>query len=247
MSELPKTALVTGGSRGIGRACALRLAREGYLVYITYVSRPELAEQTCTEISAEGGLARAFALDIGDREAVNSFFQNEIKDKVFLQVLVNNAGLTWDGLLVRMKPEQWDQVININLSGSFNCLQQAAKLMMRNRSGRIINISSVTAQSGNAGQANYTAAKAGLIGLTRTAAQELAPRNITVNAVAPGFIDTDMTAGLSEELKERFLQMIPLQRFGTPEDAAGCVAFLASEGAGYITGQVLGVNGGMHM
>ncbi len=247
MSELPKTALVTGGSRGIGRACALRLAREGYLVYITYVSRPELAEQTCTEISAEGGLARAFALDIGDREAVNSFFQNEIKDKVFLQVLVNNAGLTWDGLLVRMKPEQWDQVININLSGSFNCLQQAAKLMMRNRSGRIINISSVTAQSGNAGQANYTAAKAGLIGLTRTAAQELAPRNITVNAVAPGFIDTDMTAGLSEELKERFLQMIPLQRFGTPEDVAGCVAFLASEGAGYITGQVLGVNGGMHM
>ena len=247
MSELPKTALVTGGSRGIGRACALRLARDGYLVYITYVSRPELAEQTCAEISAEGGRARAFALNIGDRDAVTSFFQNEVKDKVFLQVLVNNAGLTRDGLLVRMKSEQWDQVISINLSGSFNCLQQAAKLMMRNRSGRIINISSVTAQTGNAGQANYTAAKAGLIGLTRTAAQELAPRNITVNAVAPGFIDTDMTAGLPEELKEKFLEMIPLKRFGSPEDVAGCVAFLASEEAGYITGQVLGVNGGMYM
>lgn len=247
MSDLPKTALITGGSRGIGRACALRLARAGYLVYITYVSRPEQAEETCRFITDSGGQAGSFALDIGSHQAIEGFFQKEIKDRVSLQVLVNNAGLTKDGLLVRMKPEQWQQVINVNLTGSFVCLQQAARLMMRSRSGRIINISSVTAQTGNAGQANYTAAKAGLIGLTRTAAQELAPRNITVNAVAPGFIDTDMTADLPQDLRDRFLQMIPLQRFGSPEDVAACVAFLASEEAAYITGQVFGVNGGLYM
>ena len=247
MSELLKTALVTGGSRGIGRECALRLAREGYNVYITYVSKPQQARETCTEIEDLGVQAASFELDVGDQEAIVDFFKKEIKDRVDLQVLVNNAGLTQDGLLVRMKPEQWEKVIRVNLTGSFICLQQAAKIMMRNRRGRIINLSSVTAQTGNPGQANYTSAKAGLIGLTKTAAQELAPRNITVNAVAPGFIDTDMTDKLPVDVRDRFLQMIPLQRFGTPRDVAECVAFLASGEAGYITGQVLGINGGLYM
>ncbi|WP_291318331.1 3-oxoacyl-[acyl-carrier-protein] reductase [Desulfonatronospira sp.] len=247
MSELLKTALVTGGSRGIGRECALRLARDGYNVYITYVSKPQQARETCAEIEKLGAQATAFELDVGDQEAIIDFFKKEIKDRVELQVLVNNAGLTQDGLLVRMKPEQWEKVIRVNLTGSFICLQQAAKLMMRSRRGRIINLSSVTAQTGNPGQANYTSAKAGLIGLTKTAAQELAPRNITVNAVAPGFIDTDMTDKLPGDIRDRFLQMIPLQRFGTPRDVAECVAFLASEEAGYITGQVLGINGGLYM
>ncbi len=247
MSELSKTALVTGGSRGIGRECALRLAQKGYNVYITYVSKPEQARETCTEIEKLGLQSRAFELDVGDQEAIVEFFKREIKDRVELQVLVNNAGLTQDGLLVRMKPEQWEKVIRVNLTGSFICLQQAAKLMMRSRWGRIINLSSVTAQTGNPGQANYTSAKAGLIGLTKTAAQELAPRNITVNAVAPGFIDTDMTDKLSSDIRDNFLQMIPLQRFGTPRDVAECVAFLASEEAAYITGQVLGINGGLYM
>ncbi|EFI35093.1 3-oxoacyl-(acyl-carrier-protein) reductase [Desulfonatronospira thiodismutans ASO3-1] len=247
MSELLKTALVTGGSRGIGRECALRLARDGYNVYITYVSKPQQARETCTEIENLGVQAASFELDVGDQEAIVDFFKNEIKDRVDLQVLVNNAGLTQDGLLVRMKPEQWEKVIRVNLTGSFICLQQAAKIMMRNRRGRIINLSSVTAQTGNPGQANYTSAKAGLIGLTKTAAQELAPRNITVNAVAPGFIDTDMTDKLPGDVRDRFLQMIPLQRFGTPGDVAECVAFLASGEAGYITGQVLGINGGLYM
>lgn len=247
MSELSRTALVTGGSRGIGKACALRLARDGYNVYITYVSKPDQARETCSEIENLGAQASAFELDVGDQESISQFFGTEIKDRVNLQVLVNNAGLTQDGLLVRMKPEQWENVIRVNLTGSFICLQQAAKLMMRNRYGRIINLSSVTAQTGNPGQANYTSAKAGLIGLTKTAAQELAPRNITVNAVAPGFIDTDMTDKLPEEVRNKFLQMIPLQRFGTPRDVADCVAFLASEEAGYITGQVLGINGGLYM
>lgn len=247
MSELVKTALVTGGSRGIGRACAIRLARDGYQVYITYVSKPDPALETCRIIEESGGRALSFVLDIGERKAIVDFFKEKIKDRVFLDVLVNNAGRTMDGLLVRMIQDQWDQVINVNLSGSFFCLQQAAKIMMRQKTGRIINIASVTAQSGNPGQANYTSAKAGLIGLTKTASQELAPRNITVNAVAPGFIETDMTAGLNQEIKNRYLDMIPLKRFGTPGDIAEAVAFLASPGASYITGQVLGINGGMYM
>lgn len=247
MSILSKTALITGGSRGIGRACALRLAKSGYQIYVTYVSSPEPALETCSMVEQSGGKAAAFALDIGDHQAIVDFFKEKIKDRVFLDVLVNNAGQTKDGLLVRMSLEQWQQIINVNLSGSFFCLQQAAKIMMRQKTGRIINISSVTAQSGNPGQANYTAAKAGLIGLTKTAAQELAPRNITVNAVAPGFIETDMTASLSDEVKEKYQSMIPLKRFGSAEDIAETVAFLASPGASYITGQVLSINGGMYM
>ncbi|RQD64719.1 MAG: 3-oxoacyl-[acyl-carrier-protein] reductase [Desulfonatronovibrio sp. MSAO_Bac4] len=247
MSKLTKTALITGGSRGIGRACAVRLAKSGYQVYVTYVSSPEPALETCKMVEQSGGKASAFALDIGDYQAIVDFFKEKIKDQVFLDVLVNNAGQTKDGLLVRMSQEQWQQIINVNLNGSFFCLQQAAKIMMRQKTGRIINISSVTAQSGNPGQANYTAAKAGLIGLTKTAAQELAPRNITVNAVAPGFIETDMTASLNDEVKEKYQSMIPLKRFGSAEDIAETVAFLASPEASYITGQVLSINGGMYM
>jgi 3-oxoacyl-[acyl-carrier protein] reductase len=247
MSENVRTALVTGGSRGIGKAVAMRLASEGYSVIITYVSRPESAEVVCQEIESLGGKARACALDIGSREAIEGLFASEIKDKVHLDVLVNNAGMTWDGLIVRMKPEQWEKIIQVNLSGAFYCLQEAAKIMMRQRAGRIVNVSSVVGQSGNAGQANYVSAKAALIGLTKTAAQELAPRGITVNAVAPGFIATDMTAALPEEVAAKYMERIPLKRFGTAEDIAATVAFLASEGASYITGQVIGVNGGLYM
>ncbi|WP_028575574.1 3-oxoacyl-[acyl-carrier-protein] reductase [Desulfonatronovibrio hydrogenovorans] len=247
MSDLVKTALVTGGSRGIGRACAVRLARSGYQIMVTYVSKPDPAMETCKIIEDQGGKASAYPLDIGNQQAIVDFFKEKIKDRVFLDVLVNNAGLTKDGLLVRMGFEQWEEVIRVNLSGSFFCLQQAAKIMMRQKTGRIINVSSVTAQSGNPGQANYTAAKAGLIGLTKTAALELAPRNITVNAVTPGFIETDMTAGLAQEIRDKYLEMIPGKRFGTPEDVAETVAFLASAQASYITGQVIGINGGMYM
>jgi len=247
MGDLAKTALVTGGSRGIGRAVAERLARDNYLVYLTYVSKPDLAEEVCSEINNKGGRARAFLLDIGDWEQVQIFFANNIKDRVRLEVLVNNAGLTRDGLLVRMKKEHWEDVLRVNLSGTFCCLQQAAKIMMRQKYGRIVNLSSVTAQAGNAGQTNYTAAKAGIIGLTKSAAQELALRNITVNAIAPGFIDTDMTASLPEDVRGQYLQKIPGKKFGSSADIAAAVSFLASPESGYITGQVLGINGGLYM
>ncbi|WP_027368822.1 3-oxoacyl-[acyl-carrier-protein] reductase [Desulfocurvibacter africanus] len=247
MSELTKTALVTGGSRGIGKEIAKRLAADGFQVYLTYVSKPELAEQVVAEIAASGGKAKAFLLDSGDREAVARFFAGEIKDKVLLSVLVNNAGITRDGLIMRMKDDDWDKVLDINLSGAFAFLREAAKIMTRQREGRIINISSVVGQSGNAGQANYSAAKAGLIGLTKASALELASRNVTVNAVAPGFIETDMTAVLPDKVRESLLERIPLKRLGQAADIAAAVSFLASEGAGYVTGQVLAVNGGMYM
>ncbi len=247
MSDLPKTALVTGGSRGIGRACALRLAADGHQVYLTYVSRPEQAEAVVAEIVAAGGSARAFRLDQGDRAAIAEFFAAEIKDKVLLTALVNNAGMTKDGLLIRMKDEDWDKVIAVNLTGAFACLREAAKIMSRQRSGSIVNMASVVGQMGNAGQANYVASKAGLIGLTKTAALELASRGVRVNAVAPGFISTDMTAELPEKVTETMLSHIPLKRFGTAEDIAGAVSFLVSDDAAYLTGQVLSVTGGMYM
>ena len=244
--QLTSTALVTGGSRGIGKAIALRLAQDGYQVYLTYVSKPEQAEEVCAAIRAQGGKARCFRIDVSDWDQVKDFFKNEIKKKVSLDVLVNNAGITKDGLIMRMKPDQWQQVLDVNLGGCFVCLQQAAVIMMKQRHGRIINITSVVGQRGNAGQANYAASKAGIIGLTKTAAQELAGRSVTVNAVAPGFIQTDMTSVLPEEVQEKFLSNIPTGTLGTPEDIAAAVAFLASPGAGYITGQILGVNGGMY-
>ncbi len=247
MSDLPKVALVTGGSRGIGRACAERLARDGFEVYLTYVSRPEEAEKVVAAITAAGGEAKAFRLDASSREAMTAFFAEEIKDKVTLEVLVNNAGITKDGLIIRMKDEDWDKVIQVNLTGAFACLRESAKIMIKQRFGRIINIASVVGQMGNAGQANYVAAKAGLIGLTKSAARELASRNITVNAVTPGFVQTDMTAELPEAIVSKMLENIPLGRLGGPEDIAAAVSFLAGEGAGYVTGQVLAVNGGMYM
>ena len=247
MSDLPKVALVTGGSRGIGRACAERLAADGFEVYLTYVSRPEEADKVVAAISEAGGEAKAFRLDASNREAMTAFFTEEIKDKVTLEVLVNNAGITKDGLLIRMKDDDWDKVIQVNLTGAFACLREAAKIMVKQRRGRIINIASVVGQMGNAGQANYVAAKAGLIGLTKSAARELAGRNITVNAVTPGFIQTDMTAALPEAIVSKMLENIPLGRLGGPEDIASAVSFLAGAGAGYVTGQVLAVNGGMYM
>ena len=222
------TALVTGGSRGIGRAVALTLARDGYQVILTYVSRPEEADKTVAEIEAAGGRALALPLNVGDGEAVAAFFAEHIKGKVNLAVLVNNA------------------VITINLRGAFICTREAAKIMTKARHGRIVNISSVVGQMGNAGQANYSAAKAGLLGLTKSCAKELAARQITVNAVAPGFIETDMTAALSDDVRASYEAAIPLKRMGTAQEIADAVAFLASDKAAYITGQVLAVNGGMY-
>ena len=243
--EMP-TALVTGASRGIGRAVALRLARDGFQIVLTYVSRAEQAVETVEAIRDAGGSAGAFALDVGDSRAIEDFFATEIRDRLKLAVLVNNAGITRDGLLLRMKDEAFTRVIDVNLRGAFVASREAAKIMSKNRFGRIINMASVVGQTGNGGQVNYSAAKAGLIGLTKACARELAPRSITVNAVAPGFIETDMTAGISGELLEEYKKSIPLRRLGTPEDVAAAVAFLASSDASYITGQVLAVNGGMY-
>lgn len=246
MTTLPTTALVTGGSRGIGKAIAQTLAREGFQVYLTYVSKPQEAEAVAASIIEAGGKARAFCLNVGDAAAVANFFASEIKGKVELSVLVNNAGITKDGFLVRMKDEDFDAVLGINLRGAFVTLREAAKIMTKQRHGSIINISSVVGQMGNACQVNYSAAKAGLLGITKSAAKELAGRNITVNAVAPGFIETDMTAALPDDVKKTYEEAIPMKRMGTANDVAEAVAFLASEKARYITGQVLAVNGGMY-
>ena len=247
MSELMKTALVTGGTRGIGKAIVKKLAASGYQVYFTFVSRPELAQAVEAEVAATGATATGFQLDASDWDAVAQFFSEQIKDKVRLDVLVNNAGVTKDGLLVRMKREHWEQVLTVNLTGTFICLQQAAKIMVKQRSGRIINITSVVGQTGNAGQANYCASKAGVIGLTKAAAQELAARGVTVNAIAPGFIETDMTETLPQDVRAKYLERIPLGSLGSVENIADAVAYLASDQAGYVTGQVLGINGGMFM
>ena len=246
MSELSSTALVTGGSRGIGRATALALARNGYQVFITYVSKPDEAAAVVAQIEDHGGVASAFCLDVSDTDSVARFFAENIKDKVKLSVLVNNAGITKDNLLIRMKDEDFDRVLNVNLRGAFACLREAAKIMMRQRAGSIVNIGSVVGQMGNAGQINYAAAKAGIIGMTKSAAKELGARNVTVNCVCPGFIETDMTASLTDEVRAQYAASIPLGRMGSPEDIAAAVAFLASPAASYITGQVLAVNGGIY-
>ncbi len=246
LSPSAPTALVTGGSRGIGRAIAQTLAKDGFQVLLTYVSRPDEAEETVEAIRQAGGVAQAVALNVGDAEAVAAFFAEQVKDKILLAALVNNAGITKDGFLVRMKDEDFDRVLTINLRGAFLCTREAAKIMSKNRRGRIVNISSVVGQMGNAGQVNYAAAKAGLLGLTKSCAKELAARNITVNAVAPGFIETDMTAALPDDVRAAYAEAIPLKRMGTAQEIADAVSFLVSDKAAYITGQVLGVNGGMY-
>ena len=246
MSDLAATALVTGGSRGIGKAVAEALGRDGFQVLLTYVSKPVEAQAVAEGIAAKGGSARAVKLNVTDSDAVAEFFRTEIKDRVRLDVLVNNAGITADGFLIRMRDEDFDRVIAANLRGAFVCMREAAKLMSRQRQGRIVNITSVVGLMGNASQVNYAASKAGVIGMTKSAAKELGSRNITVNAVAPGFIETDMTAALPEEVRAQYMKSIPLGRLGSVEDVAEAVSFLASPAAAYITGQVLSVNGGMY-
>ncbi len=246
MSDLISTALVTGGSRGIGKCIAETLGARGFQVYLTYVSKPAEAEAVAEGIRQAGGAARAFRLDVADPAAVAEFFQGEIKDKVRLSLLVNNAGITRDTFVIRMKDEDFDAVVDTNMKGAFTCLREAAKIMSKQRGGSIVNITSVVGQMGNAGQVNYSAAKAGLIGMTKAAAKELAGRGVTVNAVAPGFIETDMTRALADDVRAAYLAHIPLKRFGSVSDVAEAVAFLGSPAAAYITGQVLAVNGGMY-
>jgi len=241
-----RVAFVTGGSRGIGRATALTLCRAGFDIV---VASPEIEknEEVAEEIRACSGEAMTLNLDVTSTESVADGFARVLKDKGRVDVLVNNAGIARDGLAVRMKTADWDLVLNLNLSGAFRCIQQALPGMMKNRWGRIINIASVVGQTGQVGQANYSASKAGLIGLTMSLAREMGSRGITVNAVAPGYVDTDMTKALPEELKQKMLAGIPLGRIGKPEDIAAAVKFLASEDGSYITGQVIAVNGGMYM
>ncbi len=246
MSLDGKIAVVTGGSRGIGRAVCLRLAALGAMVVVNYVSRPDAAEEVVTEIEKKGGKARAWRFNVADSGEVAAAFK-EISELGPVDILVNNAGITRDGLLAMMKEDAWDQVLDTNLKGAYLCIKAVSRAMMKNRWGRIINIASVIGFAGNGGQANYAAAKAGLVGLTRSGAKELASRGITVNGVAPGYIDTDMTRDLPAAVTEKILAEIPLNSLGTPEDVAGAVAYLASEDAAYVTGQFIHVNGGMFM
>lgn len=240
-----KTALVTGASRGIGSAIAKRLAAEGARVIVNYNGSREKAQAVQREIENSGGQADIYQCDVSDFSACETMIKEIIKKYGTLDILVNNAGITRDGLLMKMSEEDFDRVLDTNLKGTFHTIRFASRQMLKQRSGRIINMTSVTGVAGNAGQANYAASKAGVIGLTKTAAKELASRGITVNAVAPGFIQTDMTAILPEKIKESTVQQIPMGCFGKPEQIAGVVAFLASEDASYITGQVLHVDGGL--
>ena len=241
-----KTAVVTGASRGIGRAIAEKLAAEGAFVVINYNGSKEEAETVLAGIRAAGGDGCVMQCNVSDFAACEAWMKEILALYGKIDILVNNAGITKDGLMLRMKDEDFDRVIQTNLRGAFVCVREAAKIMTRQRHGRIINISSVVGQMGNAGQINYASAKAGLIGLTKSAAKELAGRNVTVNAVAPGFVETDMTASLPDDVRAAYIDAIPLKRLGTPQDIADAVAFLASPGAGYITGQVIAVNGGMY-
>ncbi len=242
-----KCALVTGASRGIGRAVALRLASEGAAVALNYAGSQAAAESVKAEIEAAGGKAVLCQADVADAAAAEAMVKSAAEALGGLDILVNNAGITRDGLLLRLKEEDFDAVLSTNLKGIFHCTKAAAKLMAKKRSGRIVNMASVVGIVGNAGQTNYAAAKAGVIGFSKSAARELAGRGVTVNVVAPGFIGTDMTAGLPDNVKENMLAGIPLGRMGTPEDVANAVLFLASGQAAYITGQVLKVDGGMVM
>ena len=240
-----KVALVTGAGKGIGCQIAKTLASYGATVVLNYAHSKDAAEETAKEICENGGKASVYGCDVADFDAVAEMIKTVAKEQGSIDILVNNAGITKDGLLLRMSEQDFEQVLAVNLGGTFHCIRHAAKYMIKQRSGRIINLASVVGLTGNAGQANYAASKAGVIGLTKSAAKELASRQITVNAIAPGYIDTDMTAVLSDSVKESVQSSIPLKRMGTAQDIAQAAVFLASDKASYITGQVLSVNGGM--
>jgi 3-oxoacyl-[acyl-carrier protein] reductase len=246
MSLSGRVALVTGASQGIGRACALKLAQDGASVAVAARNQDKLNELV-TEITGAGGKAAAFTIDVAEEEQIKSGVKAAITRFGKIDILVNNAGITRDQLVMRMKRADWDAVLNTNLTSAYVCIQQVIGSMLKQRWGRIINVTSIFRQMGQAGQANYAASKAGLIGLTMAMAREVGSRNITCNAVAPGFIETAMTSALGEDFKQNALKMVPLGRIGTPEDVASAVAFLASDEASYITGHVLNINGGMLM
>jgi 3-oxoacyl-[acyl-carrier protein] reductase len=247
MSIEGKVALVTGGGRGIGRAVSLRLAAMGCIVAVNYVSRPDAAEETVAAIEKAGGRGMPIQFDVADGASISGGVKEVTASCGAPDILINNAGITRDGLMARMKEQDWDLVLSTNLKGAFLCSKAVMRPMMKKRWGRIINISSVIGFLGNSGQVNYAAAKAGMTGLTKAMARELAPRKVTVNSVAPGYIVTDMTSDLSEDIQEMIRAQIPLGSLGQPEDVAACVAFLVSEESGYLTGQTLHVNGGMYM
>ncbi len=248
MSDIAKrVVVVTGGSRGIGREICSTFAADGSTVYFNYVSADTAARETEAIIRNQGGTATGFQADVSSEESVTGFIRQVVEAEGRIDVLVNNAGVTRDSLVVRMKASDWDTVLDVNLKGAFLCIKAVTKPMMKQRYGRIINLSSVVGAAGNPGQANYVASKAGIIGLTKSVARELATRGITVNAVAPGFVETDMTHELPEKARAAMLQTIPLGRPGTPREIAATVAFLASDNAAYITGQTIHVSGGMYM
>jgi 3-oxoacyl-[acyl-carrier protein] reductase len=248
MPESKRVVVVTGGSRGIGRAICLRFAREGArIVFLHYDPDDVASDETLKLLEDQGVKAKAVKLDVASYAAVEEFFQGVAEELQGPDVLVNNSGITRDALFLRMSEEQWDQALSVNLNGVFNCTKAAVRTMIKKRSGRVINISSVVGQIGNIGQANYAASKAGIMGFTKSIARELAHRGITVNAVAPGFINTEMTRNLPEKAKDSFMSRIPMGRVGEPEEVAEVVYWLASEGASYITGQVIHVNGGLYM
>ena len=240
-----KVALVTGASRGIGRQIALTLAAQNAFVIVNYNGSKDKAEETVSEIKTAGGDAVSYKCNVSDFEECQQMITAIIKEYKHIDILVNNAGITRDGLIMKMSEDEYDAVLDTNLKGAFNTIRHMSRYFLKQKSGRIINISSVSGILGNAGQANYSASKAGVIGLTKAVARELASRGITVNAVAPGFVDTDMTDALSDSAKENLISQIPLGRTGKPQDIANAVLFLASDAAGYITGQVLSVDGGM--
>jgi 3-oxoacyl-[acyl-carrier protein] reductase len=242
-----KIAVVTGGSRGIGRTISLRLAERGAFVYVNYVSRPDAAEETIAQFANVGGKGAVIQFDVADFSATQDVFKKIKSDSGSVDILVNNAGITRDNLVPLMKEADWNDVVDTNLKGTFNCSKAVIRGMMKKRQGRIVNISSVVGFSGNSGQANYSAAKAGMVGLTKSMAREFASRNITVNCVAPGYIVTEMTEALGEDVQQKMLREIPMGTLGSADDVAAAVLYLISDGAAYVTGQTIHVNGGMYM